>query len=103
MPHSERAAELKVVIALCDTWFSLYPGSHHVVLAWQGLPTTYHRLSTADMAALHRADIRHSLIPAGPGDILIFKKFTVHTSPAVKAGDGTRFTTYARFQLSKRR
>ena len=92
----------QVVIALSKTWFSIWPGSEKVVTAWEAVPTTYHQLAQAEMADLKSHGIEHLYIPAGPGDILIFKKFTVHGSVAVKAGDETRFATYAHFQLSRR-
>ena len=91
-----------MVIALCDTWFSIYPESDAVVQAWPTTPTSYYKLTPADLAELKFYDVEELRIPAEPGDILIFKKYVVHGSVAVKAGDGTRFTTYAQFHLKKR-
>ena len=39
------------------------------------------------------------LIPAGPGDMMIFEGGNfVHGSPAVRADEDTRFATYADFR-----
>jgi hypothetical protein len=89
-----------VVIALTDTWFSLYPKSDLVVHKWPN--QSYYQMTPADMAELRLQGMEHLFIAAEAGDILIFKKLVVHGSVAVKAGDGTRFTTYAQFRLTKR-
>ena len=87
---------------MSNTWFSLYPKSDQVVTAWSSVPNHYYKMEKADMAELKGHGLKHLLVPAEPGDILIFKKYVVHGSVAVKAGDGTRFTTYAKFLLTKR-
>ena len=91
---------LQAVIALSNTWFSIYPESDLIVHAWPKVG--YYKMTPGDMAQLSICDVEQALIPAEPGDILIFKKYVVHGSVAVKAGDGTRFTTYAKFHLTKR-
>ena len=87
---------------MSNTSFCIYPESDKVVRAWAKLPDSHYKLTPADLAELRSCGSKEKCIPAAPGDIMIFKKFVVHGSVKVAAGDGTRFTTYAQFQLSKR-
>jgi len=56
-------------------------------------------MTTAELADLQQAGVEQTLIPAGPGDMIIFTKKMVHGSVAVASGQGTRFATYATFKF----
>ena len=100
-PHLDcnRWGTYQVVISLCQTRFSLFPGSHRVSLdCWE--TSKYHELDAAEMAVLEEAGVSQKDIAAGPGDVLVMQGGrVVHSSPAVAADEATRYMAYAHYEL----
>ena len=99
-----REGTLQCVIALTQTSFLVWPGSHRAVIPSKqgsGLRVAkgqgYRRLDRQDLESLKENFGSHRLeIPAAAGDVLLFiGGRLVHSSPAVSADEPTRIMAYA--------
>ena len=99
-PHldGDREGSYQVIIALCQTLFRIFPGSHEVPLACMG-NGRYHQLTKQEMESLREAGVSQTDIEAGPGDVLVMLGGrVVHSSPAVEADRPTRYMAYAHYE-----
>jgi hypothetical protein len=98
VPHLDRAREgsFQVAIALTDTSFLVWPGSHRQLIGRDHFKKGFYALSKGDMQLLATAGCTKLAVPAKAGDVLVMLGgLCVHSSPAVLATEGERIATYA--------
>ena len=100
-PHLDgnRVGSYQVVIALSQTHFQVFPGSHSVAMDRYQMATKYYELTKVDMEDLKERGVSKQDIPAKPGDVLVMLGGRVaHSSPAVEQGAQTRYMAYAHYE-----
>jgi hypothetical protein len=98
IPHLDRAREgsFQVVIALTDTTFLVWPGSHRHPIGRDHFKKGFYPLSKDDLGLLEREGCTKLSIPASAGDVLVMLGgLCVHSSPAVLETESERIATYA--------
>ena len=98
VPHLDRArhGSFQVVIALTQTTFIVWPGSHLHQISRGTTKKGYYQLTKAEKVELAKAGHGRLALPAEAGDVLIMLGgLCVHSSPGVAANEVERIVTYA--------